>query len=288
MINLTYFGTKLKNLRKLRNLTQIDLADGICSKNYIIKLEQGKCCPSAYVLTLLSNKLKTNLFDLISLCRHSKPDEVMGIRKEIDQLREQQDFYQLQNKVKSAYQHVDFIKGYNFQFLLWHQAICLYEIQGLYDSSIHYLDMALKITANINLNISPMVFTRLDHQEIDIILTICYFYLSQENYTSPLSITISLYRYVKRSLPQYTLPYQKILKLLSLILYKVGKYKASYTIIKKLISFCYQHYSSYHLDEIYLLQSRILNKLNQDDLARSSKELSLLLSSTYLSPSHSS
>lgn len=62
-INLLGIGEIITYCRKTKNLSQSALADGICTKEYIYKLEKGKCSPTLYLLDQISNRLGINLYD---------------------------------------------------------------------------------------------------------------------------------------------------------------------------------------------------------------------------------
>jgi len=62
-INLLGIGEIITYCRKIKNLSQSALADGICTKEYIYKLEKGKCSPTLYLLDQISNRLGINLYD---------------------------------------------------------------------------------------------------------------------------------------------------------------------------------------------------------------------------------
>lgn len=51
-------GKEIKKWRKHRNLTQINLADGICHQSEISRIEKGEVFPSIDILHLIASKLK--------------------------------------------------------------------------------------------------------------------------------------------------------------------------------------------------------------------------------------
>lgn len=50
-------GAKIKELRKKRNLTRSQLAEGICSVSYISRIESGTRCPNSLIIRQFSKKL---------------------------------------------------------------------------------------------------------------------------------------------------------------------------------------------------------------------------------------
>ncbi|MCK6258995.1 helix-turn-helix domain-containing protein [Fictibacillus sp. KIGAM418] len=62
-------GEKIKYFRKTRNLSQQELAEGICSISYLSKIENGVAEPSSDIGLCLAKRLKVDLYDLTSTNR---------------------------------------------------------------------------------------------------------------------------------------------------------------------------------------------------------------------------
>lgn len=58
-----YFGNIIKKIREEKNITQEYLAEGICSKRQLIRIEKNQSNPTAYVLSNISKKLGNELYD---------------------------------------------------------------------------------------------------------------------------------------------------------------------------------------------------------------------------------
>ena len=58
----TIFGDLLRYYREKASLSQATLADGICSREYIWKIETGKCLPSIDIVSKLSERLNIDLY----------------------------------------------------------------------------------------------------------------------------------------------------------------------------------------------------------------------------------
>ncbi|HAX74082.1 MAG TPA: hypothetical protein DCY20_11205 [Firmicutes bacterium] len=59
-----YLGTAIRELRKKKNMTLEQLADGICSKRQLQRIETNQTMPSAALLVKLSTKLNEHIDDL--------------------------------------------------------------------------------------------------------------------------------------------------------------------------------------------------------------------------------
>jgi len=58
---LFHLASELKKYRKYRGLTQSEVADGICSRHYVVKIENGTVIPSAKVFVALCDRLQCPL-----------------------------------------------------------------------------------------------------------------------------------------------------------------------------------------------------------------------------------
>ncbi|HAX73401.1 MAG TPA: XRE family transcriptional regulator, partial [Firmicutes bacterium] len=75
-MNDIYFGNVLKELRIKKKMSQEKLADGICTKRQLIRIEQNENLPTGFLLSELSKKLNENLEPFLLLANHQNPMEV--------------------------------------------------------------------------------------------------------------------------------------------------------------------------------------------------------------------
>ena len=61
------FGDVLRHYRKKKGLSQEQLADSVCSREYIGLIEKGKNIPTLYMIDAFSKKMGINLFDAYAL-----------------------------------------------------------------------------------------------------------------------------------------------------------------------------------------------------------------------------
>lgn len=61
MIKLNDFGQKIRYFRLCKNLSQSELANGICSNSYLSKVENGKMVPSSEIKELIFERLDISL-----------------------------------------------------------------------------------------------------------------------------------------------------------------------------------------------------------------------------------
>lgn len=63
----THIGEVISYLRKKQNMSQADLADSICSREYIGQIEKGQKFPTTYMVNLFCDKLDVNIYDEYAL-----------------------------------------------------------------------------------------------------------------------------------------------------------------------------------------------------------------------------
>lgn len=103
-------GQIIKKQRILKNKTQQELADGICSPKYIYLIEREERNPSAYILNQLSEKLAIDLFEYYQYLEFENPVAVIEHRKNIDKYIQAGDLEKLKEESSKAAQIEDFQK----------------------------------------------------------------------------------------------------------------------------------------------------------------------------------
>ena len=80
MFNQAAFGEKLKNHRKLKNLTQEEVAERIgVSGQAVSKWEKGECLPDCYNLKMLGNVYQVSVDSLLDVEEITTVDNLTGI-----------------------------------------------------------------------------------------------------------------------------------------------------------------------------------------------------------------
>lgn len=118
------FGQILKYYRIQNNLTQEELASGICSRKYIIRLEQNQQIPTLDIVNQLCNKLEINLYDTYALIlRHHNIETHEKIEK-LNQFFSREKGTQLKQLIDEYSKLDDFQYGEPYKILCY--ARCLY------------------------------------------------------------------------------------------------------------------------------------------------------------------
>ncbi len=63
----THIGELISYLRKEKRMSQAELADGICSREYIGQIEKGQKFPTTYMINQFCDKLDINIYDEYAL-----------------------------------------------------------------------------------------------------------------------------------------------------------------------------------------------------------------------------
>lgn len=118
------FGEILKHYRKTNNLTQEELASGICSRKYVSKLEQDQQIPTLDIVNKLGNKLGINLYDTYALVLRHHNIETHEKIERLNSLFTKEGIYKLKDLIDEYSQLDDFQYGEPKKVLAY--AKCLY------------------------------------------------------------------------------------------------------------------------------------------------------------------
>lgn len=101
-------GDIIKEQRKLLNMTQKELAEGICSTKYIYLIEKNERNPSAFVLNDLSERLGIELFEYYNYFDYKNNQLVLEHQKNFDYYTENSDIIALKKESIKAAELKDF------------------------------------------------------------------------------------------------------------------------------------------------------------------------------------
>ena len=149
------FGDILRYYRIKNGMSQEQLADGICAREYVGLLEKNKKIPTIYMISAFSNKMGINLFDAYALIiqhhdfdTHQKieaMDEAINAR-DIDRL------YELAVKFASE---PGFEDGIPFQCVMHALALYYSNALGDYEKSVECATEGLKVSGKPDADLEP-------------------------------------------------------------------------------------------------------------------------------------
>ncbi len=135
-----HIGEVISYLRKKHNLTQQHLADKICSREYLCKLEKGAFFPTIYTIDLLSKKLNENIYEFYQeIERHNDMETHLKIQQ-INELISTGGDNDLEiRKLIEEYENLPTFKtGESLQFIYYSKAICSYYLDKNYTEAIDF------------------------------------------------------------------------------------------------------------------------------------------------------
>ncbi len=143
-----HIGKTIEYLRKLRKLTQQQLAKGICTREYIRKLEGGYNQPTIYILDLLSQRLQEDIYNYHLLVeKHNNIETHIKVQEINDILGAEN--YELLEKTVHMYENLEsFKEGEALQIVYYSKALCDYYLRQNYNGAIDYCIMGLKVYKN--------------------------------------------------------------------------------------------------------------------------------------------
>ncbi|WP_019240581.1 MULTISPECIES: helix-turn-helix domain-containing protein [Bacillus] len=178
-------GQKIKRERKTLNMTQKELAEGICTQAQISIIEKGDLNPTSQVLYLLSQKLNVDMnffFDIENV--QKEPDNIKKVKHLMRKFIRVRDYESLSYIVEKEKENSLFKTPEDQQFLLWHEGICDYYINSNVDDALNKLTVALDYLSDDATQYSEKEIER----EIEILNSIAIIYNEENRNTDAIDI----------------------------------------------------------------------------------------------------
>jgi len=140
-------GKNIKDLREQMNLSQSELAKGICSQACISKIEKGELSPTAEILYKIAKNLRVDINYLFDLAYTPKVEFINDVLVEIRKKTRNKEYKQVMEMIKSKMHNPLFQENiYNKQFFKWHEGICTFYLENNSEKAFQLLDKALSLT----------------------------------------------------------------------------------------------------------------------------------------------
>ncbi|MEB8570497.1 helix-turn-helix domain-containing protein [Bacillus cereus] len=261
-------GITIKELRIKKNISQSELCHGICSQSQISKIEKGVIYPSSILLYQLSERLGIDPNNIFALTQNKKLKYVENVKCVIKDCLKQKQYNELYEIVKKEKDEKNFQTKEDKQFLLWHEAIAIFEVNRSIKTALKLLNNTLKLTlTNVDF---------LSEREIDIMQTMSIFYAENKEYDK--SITIlrrCLTNFNKLDFPRDKTIKLKIIFNLAKCLGMTYQYEEAVKYIDKGIKLAINLNTLYLLGELYYLKGWNLLRFkqqNEEDIANNMKK----------------
>ncbi|KOP82802.1 helix-turn-helix domain-containing protein [Cytobacillus solani] len=132
VLNAKALGEEIKRLRKSNNLSQAQLAEGICTQATISGIEAGRGYPSVDILYILSIRLKVSLDYFYKILLNDAQGYIQDTERMLEELMKKKDYNETfeitSNELKQSTRNL----GYKFdQLIKWVHIISSYYLQKL-------------------------------------------------------------------------------------------------------------------------------------------------------------
>lgn len=150
-MKLIEIGRKISELRTEMDMTQWDLAEGICSQASISLIEQGELDPNATTLYQIAKKLGVDVNYFFHIGSTPRLDYVNEVEKQLRELRVLQKYEDMMRIVKGEEKNPIFYRDHvRLQYLYWHKSIYYFEVKKDYDKAVEQLDVAVALVPAVN------------------------------------------------------------------------------------------------------------------------------------------
>lgn len=244
-MNFSAIGQRIRELRKLMNLSQGELAKGICTQAQISKIEKGDVYPYASTLYLISERLGVDVNYFFDIGTTPRLDYVQEVLRQLTLARRNSDYREMEQIVKTEEKNPLFQQNNkNFQVLLWHKGICQYMLHKDSKAAIDILSKAIALT-----HYTDKVWSE---REIEVLLSIGSVYFEEKDYKKSLKVYFEAKEYL------HQLPFINDHTLLCRLYYNIArsltrleKYSDSIKYCREAVRWCIEKDNLYLLGELH-------------------------------------
>ncbi|HDR7408050.1 TPA: helix-turn-helix transcriptional regulator [Bacillus toyonensis] len=261
-------GITIKEIRIKKNISQSELCHGICSQSQISKIEKGMIYPSSILLYQLSERLGIDPNNIFALTQNKKLKYVKNVKYVMRDCAKQKQYKELYEIVKQEKKQNNFQSKEDKQFLIWHEAIAIFEVNRSTKTALTLLNHALKLTLTNS--------DFLSEREIDIMQTMAIFYAEHKEYEKSINILRRcLTNFNKLDFPKDKEIKLKIILNLAKFLDLTYQHEEAIKYLDKGIKLAINLDTLYLLGELYYLKSQYLLKIkqhNEEDVVNNMKK----------------
>ncbi|WP_018923466.1 helix-turn-helix domain-containing protein [Salsuginibacillus kocurii] len=145
-MNYQWIGFNIRYYRKLRGLTQKELANGICTQAQISKIEKGEVIPLSSTIFEIAQRLCLDVNYFFDKSLYETTDYISVLMSEIRRLIRDRAYEELLQLIDKENEQLFHENDYTKQFVLWHKGICIIHVQENYPYALKVLEEALNLT----------------------------------------------------------------------------------------------------------------------------------------------
>lgn len=244
-------GENIQKYRKMKKLTQKELADGICSQGLVSKIEKGYISPDIQTLKQISDKLGVNINYILDNT-HEENIFFSGNNALLQRIIDKHEYKILEDYVdyNNSLKNNSSLSVYE----TWIKSLILFHNYGKKDEAISLIN---KITENNRLD----VFSR-----VRLTNTLINFYIESNEFEKAIPIS----DFLLQELENISLDYKTVTKCLysiSLLKNKLEKYSESNSMLEKAVNILIAEDSIYNLEDHYCLLA--VNSFNLEKYSES-------------------
>jgi tetratricopeptide (TPR) repeat protein len=264
------FGEILRSSRVFKGLTEAQLAEGICSEVEIIQFEKEEKYPTIDQLFKMASKLKVELNHFFDIASTDTYNYAIAVTELIKKYKRERDYAAIHEIVQKEQDNPLFKHTSFNQFLVWHQGICTYYLEGDRQKSISQLAQALEMTHQEQAGMSE--------REIEILTSMAII----EKDSGNLDKAVELFQNALNELtglPQVldSRIWLRILYGLAQALSKIERYEESLIYCSKGIDNCIYEENMYLFGELYYQTGMNYIKLGKENKGKEYLEKAIMI-----------
>ena len=149
------FGDVLRYYRTKSGLSQEQLAEGICAREYVGLLEKNKKIPTIYMISAFSSKMGVNLFDAYALIIEHNDFETHQKIEELDEAIKAKEIDRLYELATEYASQPGFSEGVPRQCIMYAFSLYYSNARADYEKSVEYASEGLAVSGQPNADMEP-------------------------------------------------------------------------------------------------------------------------------------
>ncbi|WP_193065021.1 helix-turn-helix domain-containing protein [Oceanobacillus oncorhynchi] len=247
--NLKNLGAIIESTRISLNLSQSELAEGICSQSQISKIESGQISPYIHTVVKLSKKLGIDPKYFLNYIYKDQYEFVAHSKESIRKAISNKDYDEVKRLVNLYEKHKEFQDLEEKQFISWHKGIISYYFNKDFYGSLKILTNALSMKHALQST----------EQDIQILNSIAIIYSEEGQLLKAQDKFKEAIKIYDKSLfiidPHI---YIRICYNLSKVLYNLKEYQDGLSFCNRGIEMCKERQSNYMFGELLFQKGTIL------------------------------
>ncbi|MCM3670942.1 helix-turn-helix domain-containing protein [Mesobacillus maritimus] len=250
--NLKHLGDTIHSIRVRLNISQKELAEGICSQSQISKIEAGQISPYVDTLVKISKKLGICPAYFLNIVYKDQYHFITSSKKSIRKAISAKDYREVKRLVDKYEKHPSFQDIEEKQFLKWHKGIAVYYLDQKFHESVKILREASSMKDSIQHT----------EQDIQILNSLAIIYSEEEQWVDAKSKFEEAIEVFNKSIfiDDITISIRLSYNL-SKLLYSINEYNDGLFYCNKGLEQCKKHHSSYLFGELLYQKGITLSEI---------------------------